>query len=354
MSPPPDDPSRSGARGVSSELALSDVGQLPAAIVPTVPDLSGLTVELSRPQPISEAQLLERLDELRYAMAARRERHAGEAVAEGDDVVVDVITYANGRVAPFGAQAGWRFRIEPIEHLPGFAEALVGLPVGQSSTVRAKTLSAKNDPSVPFCPADFRVTVTSAAEVTLPDPQDAAFLARLGLGATIEEVFERLADQLAEEESARLQVEAMRSAIEALVERARVSVPENLIDLEIGLAWREGEGDVLARAGVSLAERDEDLRAWLRDRDERDRARRRLAATLMLRAVAKHAGLHVDSPEEARAYLAELAGAFHASVPDLERALDADPTTRARTLQRIAHLRAIAHVMERVTVREGR
>src|SRR5262249_50192895 len=148
-----------------------------------------------RPQKVTARDLLERLQSHLRDDAGFSERGEGEAVDAGDEVRVDCLAYALGKLVPASAQIDvWWKAGEHRPGAPGLGEALVGARVGSSGIVTARltddaTLSGKE--------VRFHVDVKAArAWNPLPEEPPEESLRRLGLGQTPGEGWETLAREI--------------------------------------------------------------------------------------------------------------------------------------------------------------
>lgn len=310
------------------------------------PSLEGLTAELS-PRPITQEDLLERLAELVREQAQRRERAGEETVALGDEVLLDTIGYAQGRIIPFSVREnGWAL-VNPDPLLPGFFEALVGRQVGLSVDI-ALTLPADYPvEALRGVAARFLVDVKQARELTLPDPGSPEFIASLGRGATLPEVMRHLGEELATERMEEAEREAREQVLDVLVERARVEVPPALVDEEIRRRWVEAERPILQRKAFEPDELQQALDAWQQDPLTRADAERRLKIALVLAAIARRDQLQPQ--REALDSIAELlTGPAKIPREELKRVLQSDAAARERLSHVMMQLAALDHVMSKV------
>lgn len=306
-------------------MAAKPKNELPAVLRPRAPDLGGIEVVVQRPEPVSSDEILQRFEALRREVAARTARATGELIEVGDEVIVDIVTYTGDGKTVVAAVQQMELVAGGSSVIPGLGDALPGKKVGERFSEILDSFGG--------VPADFHVHVTTAKRLALPELDDALY-GKLGRGANLSEVLESLANDAQQEQLALLGEEATRRALEAVAERAKLDVPDNLIDLEIGWSWRSGQDPVLAQLGVQMEQREAALRARLNDAQARAEARRRVAVTLTLRAIAEAQGLLVDA---------------NAGKPDAEP--DSSTLVRDDVLQRVSHLRAVDYVMERVKVR---
>lgn len=353
-----DDSKGGGARSLAELHALGIMKRMPSAFaldstepvnLPTVeaPSLDGLTVALVPPAPLTEQDLLERFDMLRREHADRRERKPGEDVGAGDEVVLDVLGFANGRLLPFSAREGWRTFVVPDPVLPGFFEALPGAKVGQSFGIELKLPDTYPVESLRGQTARFLVDVKAARELKLLDDDSPELLKRLGLGKGLTDVMRRLGDDLARERTEEMDRLTQERVLDAVVERTQVSLPASVVDEEIRRRWAETERPILARKSFAPDELQEALEGWQRDALTRADAARRLTLALALRAIAARDGVQPER-KATDALIDDLAGLSGVSRQELGKAVKDDAALARRLYDLALHLATVDHVMKKV------
>jgi trigger factor len=329
------------ARALSSESV-----PLPTA---KAPSLEGLEVTVPRAPELTEEALLERFHALQRGLAEHRQRAAGEKVAEGDEVVVDILGFANGKLLPFSARAGFQTEVAPRPALPGLFEGLVGQKVGEAVRLPV-TLPA--DYPVEWLrgtEAQFLVELKAAWEVKLPDEESPEFLERLGRGKNLEEVMTALVGELEEQLADDLWIEAEQRVLDEVAERTQVELPASLIDEEIRRLWDRSEGALLTLKGVPAEDRDAALQAWVSDEVQRMEAARRLRISLGLRALIEGEGLKLEEAD-IHAQLDRVAGELGMEPDEVKRALKEDREAARKVAETALHLRAVEYVMDRARI----
>ena len=338
-------------RRMVDRLPLTQALATGAVTLPQVeaPSLAGIEVTVPRPDDITEGQLLQRFHEIARAHAETRPREPGQAIELGDDVLVDVLGYAGGKLIPFSARSGFWMELAPLPELPGFSEALVGKTVGEGVEV-AVTLPADYPvEALRGAPARFIVDLRGAIAVTMPDTDSDDFLQRVGRGSTLDELMADLLEELETELADLLWVEAQDRVLDEVASRTRVEVPNSLVDEEIRRRWGMSEGKALAGKDFTAEEQTEALEGWLRDPETRSEAERRLRISLALKAVAERDRL-VVTPELRDELLEELLPAWGLSPNEAKQAMAQDPALRSQIDAMLPHLLAVRHVMERAKV----
>jgi trigger factor len=264
-------------------------------------DFTGLTITAPRLRKVTAKDLLDRLQDKLREDAGFRERREGEAVEAGDDVQVDCLAYARGKLVPMSAQVDvWWKAGEGRPGAPGLGEALVGARVGSSGIVTARlsdeaTLSGKE--------VRFHVDVKAARAWKAPPreaPEDS--LRRLGLGQTPGEGWEAIAREIRKEREQRLRSLLCDKIADALIERVTVDVPPALVETQLVRRWAAVEGKLLATKGLSNAEQQEALEGWLTNERLTQEEGRRLRLAIALQSTALRLGIAFP-PERVKRFL---------------------------------------------------
>lgn len=312
------------------------------------PSLENLNIRVPQGEDLTEEDLLERFHELARAKAEARPRAEGEALAMGDDVQLDILGYANGRLIPLSTRVGYWMELAPQVMLPGFAEVIAEASVGDS--VEVGLVLPDNYPAEQLrgMPARFLVDVKAAREVRMPDTESDAFLQQLGRGSTHEEVMSSIVEEMEGEMADMLWVDARNRVLDEIVARSNVTVPKALVDEEIRRRWQQAEGEVLAQKFFSLEEQQEALDGWLHHPGIRDDVERRLKIALVLRAIAQRDKLQL-TPQAALELLKESSEPFGITEAQLRESM-LDPAASAQMTDVAWHLLAVEHVMTQARV----
>lgn len=333
-----------------SPVELAQAGG-PVPLPPVAaPSLEGLEVVVPQPPDLTEEDIQLRFFELARPYAKVRERSPQEAVAEGDELVIDVVGYSGDKLIPFSVRSDLDYDLVPDPTLPGFAEALVGAKVGESVQVEITLPQDYEVASLRGAPARFMADIKQAYQVDMPNPDGPELLAALGRGNTLEQVMDAIVEELEEELSDQLLVEARDRVLDEVAARTKVEIPGALIDEEIRRKWAELEGPVLTAKDFSHEEQKESLNGWLNDADLRLDAARRLRISLALKAIAERDGLKL-TPERLEELLEDVAAQIGISVEETRAALTNDPSAAEKVEQVAWHLMAVEYVMSKAKVR---
>jgi trigger factor len=323
-----------------SEVALPEVA---------APSLAELKVVVPAPSAISSEELLQRLHEKTREAGTVKDRAMGDALRAGDEVLLDVLGYADGKLIPFSSRFSWWTELAPIPALPGLMEGVATAHVGDSLEVLVTLPENYPQESLRNCPVRFVVDVLAAREVIVPEVGSKTFFEALGLGDSLDDVMDRVREELEEERSAELSVLGRELVLEEVARRTAIELPKALVDDEIKRRWAQHEAPALAAHQFTADEQKEARDGWLADPMTRAECERRLKVGMALRAVAQAERLE-PQPEELRALLAEYAAPWGVSETELDAALKESKKTAATLGQLGYYLWMVDHVVSRAQI----
>lgn len=325
-------PKSSSARSLGHRLKVSPVTDILASPAPELPVLGEVSLDalvvaaVTAREPAPDEVLEAYAQRVRFA-SPRRERKAKEPLAFGDDVTLDVVAFEGAVLVPFTFRRFWNTTVEPSPHWPGLFEALVGLPVGESCTVKVKL------PEDSAASAGKTVAVTvvvhNAQEVTPPEGGAEVGFALLGLGATFDETLIALVRELALERAEEAEGEWTNAVLAAFAKRWKGEVPSTLVDAELERGWARTEGTTMGEAGLPVDVQQQALAQWKADLETRRMTEERLRLELALRVLGEK---HPPSltKENVLAQLTPIAEDMGFSPEQMEQALTADPKMAER------------------------
>jgi trigger factor len=217
--------------GEGEPLTFSfEIGVRPTA---ALGDYKGL--EIGRREPVADEQAVQaEIDALRER-AARLET-VEEPAASGDFVVIDYVGSVDGE--PF---AGGEGRDQLIELgsgrlVPGFEEQLTGTQAGDERTVTITFPEDYGAAELAGKEAEFGVTVKEVKRKDLPALDDDFASDAAGFD-TLEELREDIVTKLRESDEAKVEAEFREAVVDAVVRKARVDVPDALVDARAAELW---------------------------------------------------------------------------------------------------------------------
>lgn len=334
---------------------MSPVANLMAAgpvALPSVkaPSLEGLAVRVPLAEDLTTEDLITRFHEKKRELATVRERAEGEHVAMGDDVQLDTLGYVDGKLMPFSARFGLWTELAPLRALPGFAEAVAeGGVVGGALQLMLDLPEDYPVESFRGKPVRFLVDIRAAREVKMPDEESPGFLEKLGLGNSLDEVMARLQEQLEDELSDQLWVQARDLVLDEVARRTEVEIPRRLVDEEIRRRWAAAEGRGMVERNFSVEEQEEAMQAWLDDPGTRAEAERRLRIGLALKAVAERDKLTL-TPQKLQSLLELSSEPFGLTKEDVSAALRESPETTRQLHDMAWYLMVVEYVVSKAKV----
>jgi trigger factor len=192
-------------------------------------------IEVGRREPAADDEAVEgELDALRQRSA--RLETTEEPAGQGDFVVMDYAGTLDGE--PF---AGGEGRDQLVELgagrlVPGFEEQLDGVRAGDERTVRITFPEDYGASELAGREAEFAVTVSEVKRKDLPELDDDFASDAAGFD-TLAELREDIAAKLREADASRAEAEFREAVVDAVVENAKVDVPEALVEARSRELW---------------------------------------------------------------------------------------------------------------------
>jgi len=264
-----------------------------------VPDIDGMPVTVENAD-VDPDQVEEYIGSLRERFASLK--GADRPVETGDFVSIDLSAEADGKAVEDAQASGISYEVGSGRMLDGLDEALAGMSAGESKTFTAELAGGE----LAGTQADVTVKVDSVKVKELPELDD-DFAQSASEFDTLGELRAGTRKQLENMRRAGQAGQARERALDALLARVDIPLPEDLVDREI--ASRRGSlADRLERSGNTM---DEYLEATNQSAEELDTqfaedARRSVKAGFILDKLATQEELGVDQDELA-AYVTEQA-----------------------------------------------
>ncbi len=266
-----------------------------------LPDLRGLPA--LRPEvSVDEAEVAERLEQLRAMHAPLVEEPEGTAIARGHVATIDFVGRVGSALFEGGSGRGVQIEIGGGRFVPGFEDQLEGARAGDDREVRVTFPETYGNPEIAGKEAVFAVHVVDVRKRQIPALDD-EFAKDIGDFESLDALRARIRADL-EAGQERESKETFRTTLmDALLERMEFSVPPGLIDRQLqsqlASAHKRLEGQLDHDAIHTQLDR------W---REEwRPRAERDVREMLALQAIAKAQGIEV-ADDEVVAKIEELVG----------------------------------------------
>ena len=271
-----------------------------------LPELAGLPA--IRPEVVVEdAEVEERVEQLRIARAPLVEEPAEAGVAAEHVVTIDFVGRIDGELFKGGSGQGVQLEIGSGSFIPGFEDQLLDARSGDDREVSVTFPGDYANPEVAGKAASFAVHVVDIRRRQIPELDD-EFAKDVGDFDSLDALRVRVRGDL-ESAQQRESKETLRTSLmDALIERMEFETPPGMVNrqlesqLEAAQRRLEGQGDPDAIRGQ--------LERW---REEwRPRAEREVREMLILQAIADAEGIEV-ADDEVRSKIDELIGGEEAA-----------------------------------------
>lgn len=260
----------------------------------TLGDYRSLRIPL-KPAEVTDDQVDAELKELQQRRASL-EASSKEAVETGDFAVINFAGFMDGKPFQGGAGEGYTLELGSDTFIPGFEEGMVGMRTGEKRNInvtfpadyRAEHLAGKD--------AVFEVELKEIKEKRLPEVGDE--LAKEVGFDSLDELKKNVRESLITAAGYRVRDAHREEVVERVVEDAKVSVPDKLVDHEIEHLFEDLTNNMSSR-GITMeqyqnaANKNEDQ---IKD-DLRPEAVKSVRADLVLKAVADRENVAVSSDE---------------------------------------------------------
>lgn len=228
---------------------------------------------------------------------ARVETKTEGSVVKGDVAVIDFKGYVDGVAFEGGEGHDYSLEIGSGSFIDTFEDQLVGLEVGASKEVNVTFPESYGKEELNGKPAMFEVTVKEIKVKELPELDD-EFAKEVSEFDTIAELKEDIKKKLEENMQAKADREHEEALLTAVIEDAKMEIPNAMVEKEIDHMIRELEGR-LKYQGLTLAQymeftgnTPEKMREYMKEN-----AARKVKADLVLEAIIKAENLTATEEE---------------------------------------------------------
>jgi len=197
-----------------------------------LPELATLEIERAQTTVSSEA-IDKTIDILRKQRRSFAQRALDAAAADGDRVQVDFEGKIDGELFQGGQASDFNFIIGEGQMLPEFENAVRGLKVGESKTFPLAFPADYHGRDVAGKTADFLVTVKKIEASHLPELSDELAKSLGVAGATVQALRDDIEKNLSREVKSRLMARNKQAALDALVAKAELDLPQSIVQAEI-------------------------------------------------------------------------------------------------------------------------
>jgi trigger factor len=236
------------------------------------------------------------LDSLRQRQAERVE--STKPAKNGDEVIIDFKGTDSKKQPVIGADGtGYPLVIGSNTFIPGFEPNLVGLKAGQEKTFDVTFPKDYGVKALQNKKVTFWVKVNKASEIKSPKLDD-TFAAKVGPFKSLDELKVDIRKQLTLEAQQQADREYENKLITQIASKAKVAVPDALIDDQVAAA-EQSEKQNLAYRGQTWQEhlKEEGVTEEEHRKRNRPEAEANVKAGLVLTEIANQEGLNVTQEE---------------------------------------------------------
>ena len=273
---------------VYPEVVIKDLGQAEVETLQThvTDEAIDKTVEILRKQKRTFAQ-----------------RALDAAVAKDDRVTVDFVGKIDGEPFDGGRAEDFQCVVGEGQMLKEFEEAVVGMKIGESKTFPLSFPEDYQGREVAGKTADFMVTLKKLEATHLPEVTN-ELAKSLGVAdATVDALRADIRKNLEREVKYRLLGRNKQAALDALVSRAELDLPNSIVQSELD-RMAQGAREELKQRGIKDADK-----APIPDEVFRPQAERRVRMGLVVSEVVRMHNLQA-TPDQIKAHVEELAASY--------------------------------------------
>ncbi|MGV3573454.1 MAG: trigger factor [Ramlibacter sp.] len=284
----------------AGELAFDAVFEVYPEV--KIGDLAEAEVEKTSTE-VTDAAIDRTLDILRKQRRTYAQRAADAAVADGDRVTVDFEGKIDGEPFEGGKAEDFQFMVGEGQMLKEFEEAVRGMKSGESKTFPLAFPEDYHGKDVAGKTADFMVTVKKVEAANLPEVNE-AFAKSLGIAdASVDGLRADIRKNLEREVKFRLLAKNKQAAMDALVNKSELDLPQSIVKNEIDRLVEGARADLKQR-GIKDADK-----APIPDEVFRPQAERRVRLGLVVAELVKMHDLGAK-PEQIKTHIEELAASY--------------------------------------------
>ena len=252
-----------------------------------LPQLDGLPAKKPKVE-VDDAEVDERIEEIRREAAPLVELPEGEAASDGNTVNVDFEGRVEGELFEGGSAEDVPIELGSGRMIPGFEEQLVGVVAGEERELKVTFAEDYGNESLQGRDATFAVKVRSVRRIDLPALDD-EFAIDVG-----EDSLDALRNRVREELKRRSEQQAKsvlhRSLMDSLIERCEFEVPPGLVERQLHSQMHSMQQQFEGRIANDV------LQSELARLHETGRggAERRVREALLMDAIVRSESLEVD------------------------------------------------------------
>ena len=255
-----------------------------------LPSLDGLKLE-KLVVPVTDEQVDEAVARIGQGQKSFTDAKAGAKAKDGDQLVIDFLGKVDGEPFEGGAAEDQTLEIGSGRFIPGFEEQLVGVKVGDETTITVTFPEDYPAENLKGKAATFDITVKAVKNPGDFEAND-DFAKMLGL-ESLEQLRTLLKGQLEQETNGLTRTQMKRALLDQLAAGHDFAVPPSMVEAEFEQIWaqlqQEAQGEENPEEALKEIEAEKD--------DYRKIAERRVRLGLLLSEIGQANGVQVSAQE---------------------------------------------------------
>ncbi len=191
---------------------------------------------------VTDEEVQNRIDEMLRSTAPIQKIKEDRPLKEGDFALIDFEGFIDGEPFQGGSAEGYTLEIGSGNFIPGFEEQMIGMKEGETREITVKFPEDYHAKEFAGKEATFKVTLHEIQEKAIPADIDEETLKKFlpnEEAPTIELLREKVKEQIEAEKLSKVYNEEVKPKfVEALVEKFEIDLPENIVEQEIDMAFR--------------------------------------------------------------------------------------------------------------------
>ena len=191
---------------------------------------------------ITDEEVQQRIDEMLKNVAPIEKIKEERPLKEGDYALIDFEGFIDGEPFQGGSAKAYTLQIGSGNFIPGFEEQLIGMKEGESREITVKFPEDYHAKEFAGKEATFKVDLLEIQEKVIPADIDEETLKKFlpnEEAPTVELLKEKVKEQIEAEKLSKVYNEEVKPKfVEALVEKFEIDLPDNIVEQEIDMAFR--------------------------------------------------------------------------------------------------------------------
>ena len=191
---------------------------------------------------VTDEEVQERIDEMLKSSAPIEQVKEDRPLQEGDYALIDFEGFIDGEPFQGGSAQGYTLQIGSGSFIPGFEDQMIGMKVDETKEIKVNFPEDYHAKEFAGKEATFKVTLHEIQEKVVPADIDEETLKKFlpNEEAPSKELLEKkVKEQIEAEKLSKVyQEEVKPKFVEALVEKVEIDLPQNIVEQEIDMAFR--------------------------------------------------------------------------------------------------------------------